>query len=103
MKLAMLKPQAAAIDVSLAKRLPKEAEAHYATPEHRAWARQVIERAHGRCQGKACGRTGVRLFADHIVERRDGGASLDVRNGQALCGSCHTRKTTAERAKRMRA
>lgn len=43
------------------------------------------------------------MFADHIVERKDGGAEFDPANGQCLCGSCHSRKTAAERAKRMKA
>lgn len=42
-----------------------------------------------------------RLFADHIVELKDGGAPFDVANGQALCGAHHTLKTAAERQKRM--
>ena len=36
---------------------------------------------------------GTRLFADHIVELRDGGNPFELANGQALCGSCHTIKT----------
>ncbi len=34
--------------------------------------------------------------ADHIVPIRVGGARLDVRNLQALCKSCHSRKTARE-------
>jgi nitrite reductase/ring-hydroxylating ferredoxin subunit len=41
------------------------------------------------------------MFADHIVEVKDGGAKFDLANGQCLCGSCHTRKTAAARAQRM--
>jgi hypothetical protein len=41
------------------------------------------------------------MFADHIVELKDGGAAFDVANGQCLCGSHHTLKTNAERARRM--
>jgi 5-methylcytosine-specific restriction endonuclease McrA len=40
------------------------------------------------------------MFADHIVERRDGGEPLDRWNVWLLCGRCHTRKTAAERARR---
>ena len=40
------------------------------------------------------------MFADHIVELKDGGAPYDLNNGQCLCGSCHTRKTVAERVRR---
>lgn len=74
----------------------------YGTAEHAAWSKAVISRAGGMCQGKGCGRSGGRLFADHIVELRDGGAPFDVVNGQALCGACHSRKTAAARAERQR-
>ena len=47
-------------------------------------------------------RTGHRIFGDHIHELRDGGAMFDARNIMLRCGSCHSRKTAAERAKRMK-
>lgn len=100
-KLRTLAPHIATLDTSCARPLPKITEAHYHTPEHREWSRKVIERADGRCQGRGCGRTGVRLFADHIIELKDGGAPLDLNNGQALCGSCHTTKTAEKRRERM--
>ena len=37
------------------------------------------------------------------VKEGDGGALLDANNVKCLCGSCHTRKTVAARAKRMAA
>lgn len=43
------------------------------------------------------------MFADHIVERRDGGALHDLANGQCLCGRCHSRKTIAVRSRRLAA
>ncbi len=72
---------------------------HYGSTAHRDWRAAVLARAGHACQ--RCGRLGVRLFADHVVELRDGGAALDVTNGQALCGACHTSKTVAARAARM--
>jgi 5-methylcytosine-specific restriction enzyme A len=78
--------------------MPKQREEHYGTPEHVAWRNAVIARA-GRCCER-CGRTNVRLFADHIIELRDGGNPFELANGQAICGSCHTIKTMQERAKR---
>ena len=54
-------------------------------------------------QCQRCDRKGCRMFGDHIVELKDGGAKLDPANVQILCGACHTLKTNAERAKRMRA
>jgi hypothetical protein len=84
---------------------PKAADARYLTPEHKAWAKAVIRRAGRRCQDPLhkpqSAHQSTRLFADHIVELRDGGAPLDLSNGMARCGSCHTRKTMAERARRL--
>lgn len=79
---------------------PKQADAHYQTAEHRRWAAAVVRCAAGMCQGEGCGRTGVRLFADHIHELSDGGAPFDLSNGQALCGACHTAKTMKARKAR---
>lgn len=99
-RLKTLRPRITEIDTRSARPPPKVADAFYGTAEHAAWRRLVIQRAGGRCQWPGCGRGG-RLFADHIVERKDGGAPFDLNNGQALCGSHHTLKTNAERAKRM--
>ena len=77
---------------------PKVALPWYLTPEHRAWAKSVVERDGHRCK---CGRTRGRMFANHIVELRDGGAPLDLANGETLCGSCHSRVTAAARASRL--
>jgi 5-methylcytosine-specific restriction protein A len=76
------------------------------TPKHRAWRSAVLRKAGWRCEavedGKRCEvKAPARLFADHIVERKDGGAPLDPRNGQCLCGSHHTIKTAKARADRM--
>jgi 5-methylcytosine-specific restriction enzyme A len=76
----------------------KQSAAYYGTPAHRAWRKAIIARACSICE--QCGRNDVRLFADHIVELEDGGDPLSLSNGQALCGSCHTTKTSA--AKRQR-
>lgn len=87
---------------------PKQPDAIYATPEYRAWRETVIARAGRRCEdvgsdGKRCTKAEPdhRMFADHIVEMRDGGSPFDITNGKCLCGSHHTVKTQAERAKRM--
>jgi 5-methylcytosine-specific restriction enzyme A len=40
------------------------------------------------------------MFADHVVELRDGGSPFDLANGRCLCGAHHTRKTNEARAKR---
>lgn len=93
-----LTPPLRAAAASALRAQPKIKAAHYYTPEHRAWARDVVARAGRACQ--TCGRTSVRLFADHIIELQDGGPALDLDNGQALCGACHTRKTSRARARR---
>lgn len=101
-KLATMPHRLKAIDSRTIKLEPKRADSGLLTKEHRAWAAAVIKRAGYQCE--ACGRAGVRLFADHIEERRDNPArALDITNGQALCGSCHTRKTAATRQARLRA
>lgn len=81
---------------------PKKAkDAEISTDAHRKWRGEVLQRAGFRCE--KCGAAGSenRLYADHIVERRDGGALLDPKNGMALCASCHSKKTASARAKRM--
>jgi 5-methylcytosine-specific restriction enzyme A len=102
-RLRTLRPALAIHDARIAAPEPKRADPHYHTAEHQAWRRTVIARAGGRCQDPSCRtphRTGIRLFADHVTELRDGGAPTDPGNGRALCGACHTRKTAAERARR---
>ncbi|WP_271180680.1 HNH endonuclease signature motif containing protein [Ancylobacter defluvii] len=81
----------------------KQVDAHYETPEHRAWAKAVVARAGGRCQWEGCTRAAPahRMIADHIVEIKDGGAKLDLANGQCLCVQHNTLKGTQARAARM--
>ncbi len=97
--LRSLPPRIARHDTRTALPPPKQPDPHYGSTAHREWRASVLARASHACQ--RCGRRGVRLFADHIVELRDGGAALDVTNGQALCGACHTTKTVTTRAARM--
>ena len=100
----MQKPLVRLANSAIATAAPKVVAPIYQTPEYDKWRAAVIARAGGRCQDRRCefpDRRGVRLFADHVVELKDGGAPFDVMNGRALCGSCHTRKTAAARARRM--
>lgn len=102
-KLHAIGPRIAAIDVRSARPSPKTVDPFYLTPEYQAWRAEVIRRSGGRCQDALCRspwRRGIRLFADHIVEIKDGGAPLDPDNGMTRCGSCHTRKTIEVRAER---
>ncbi len=87
----------------------KRAEAFYLSPQWRAFMDALVierfgSRAEARCEDPEClypERRGIRIFGDHIHERKDGGAPLDKRNVLCRCGSCHTRKTAAERARRL--
>lgn len=103
-RLTMLRSRIPKADVRIVPRTQKVADPWYASPEHRAWAAEVIKRAGGKCQDPTCKARhypGQRLYADHILERRDRpDLQLDPKNGRALCGSAHTRKTLAERARR---
>lgn len=101
-RLTCLRPRVAVLDTRSAQPPPKTADAELLTAEHRAWRAAVIARAGARCEWAGCGRAEPRMFADHVVERKDGGAELDVANGQCLCGKHHSIKTARERAKRMR-
>jgi len=97
------KPRVPTADTRRVKPPPKVKDLELNTPEHKAWSKAVIERAGYRCEGvdhdPGRPRSGIRLYADHIEERRDGGRLLGL--GQALCGSCHSTITLRRRALRM--
>lgn len=76
---------------------------HYLTSEHKAWRRFILARANRQCEVGGCGITNRVMYADHIIELRDGGAPLDTRNGQCLCAQHHSLKTIREREKRLAA
>ena len=107
-RLRTLGPLVRAIDTSTTRLPPKQADPHYLTPEHRTWREQVLARAGGRCEaierGHRCSKAAPehRMFADHIVELRDGGRLLDLNNGQCLCFSHHERKSAALRSRRLK-
>lgn len=103
----MLKPALRTLDTRTARPPEKRADPELLTPEHRAWRAEVLRRAGYRCEAVDDGRrcrvsAPSRLFADHIRERKDGGAPLDPANGQCLCGRHHTLKTAGARAERMK-
>ena len=86
----------------------KKAESFYLSPEWRSLMDQIIserfgDRSRARCEDPECKypwRRGIRVFGDHVVERKDCGAELDKRNILCRCGSCHTRKSDQVRAAR---
>lgn len=109
MALKMLGPRLSTLDTRTARPIPKEADPELLTPEHRAWREDVLRRSGYRCEwvhsdGRRCPKsqaTGHRLVADHIKERKDGGALLDRENGQCLCVQHNTLKGIRARTERM--
>jgi 5-methylcytosine-specific restriction enzyme A len=78
----------------------KVVESFYGTAEWKEARNAAFKRDKYTCVIPGCGRNESRMFVDHIVERKDGGADYDLRNLQTLCGSHHTEKTLEERRKR---
>lgn len=95
------------MDLRVVQPIEKRVDPHYSSPEHIAWRNQVLKRAGYRCEavenGQRCSRAAPEyaVYADHIQEIKDGGAKLDLANGQCLCASHHTKKTIAERRTRL--
>lgn len=83
---------------------PKVADPFYLTPEWRRFAAEM-KRQRGNCC-EDCSRSGagrgVKLIADHVVERRDGGADFDPSNIRIRCMPCHNAKTAKAKGERAR-
>lgn len=92
-------PRIAAIDTRRVRPPAKRAEPFYLTREWRALMGRLLYERGRRCE--KCGAQGCRIFGDHIVELKDGGAALAERNVMLLCGACHSAKTARARAVRM--
>ncbi len=95
----------AVVDTRSAKPAAKAVDSFYTSPRWRALVAGIISKRGRRCEDPLCeytGRTGMRVFGDHIVELQDGGAPLDEHNVMLRCGSCHTRKTNLRRDERAR-
>lgn len=106
-KLQTLRPRLAALGGRSVAPPPKTVDPLYVSPEYRAWREAVIARAGRRCErlderGRRCWKAEprARMFADHVVEVKDGGARFDVANGMCLCGAHHSAKTALARAAR---
>lgn len=104
----MLRPAIPVADLRIARPREKRVDPELSTQAYKRWAEQVKRRAGYRCEwieaGQRCAKSqgnGDRMIADHIRERKDGGALLDLKNGQCLCFSHHGVKTAIERNKRM--
>lgn len=100
MKIRSLGSRLALLETRTAVPAAKVAEPFYLSPEWRTLIARLIEDRGRICQ--ECGRRDCRIFGDHVTELKDGGAPLDPRNVKLLCGSCHTKKTAAVRAARLR-
>lgn len=106
----MLGARVTTLDTRTVRPRPKQTDAHYLTPEHRAWREAVCDRAGWRCEwidekGQRCTKAAPhhRMFADHRKERQDApDAELDPANGWCLCGAHHSLKTAREREKRLK-
>ena len=98
-KIRTLAPPIRTLDTRSVKTAPKKAEPFYLSLPWRQLMADIIRDRGRRCED--CGRADTRIFGDHIVELKDGGAPLDPLNVKCLCGSCHSRKTAATRARRM--
>lgn len=73
-------------------------QAFYGSREWQRLREAVIAERGRRCED--CGREPERVFCDHIVELRDGGAPTDRQNLRVRCGACHAAKTAAVRTER---
>jgi len=97
-KLRNLAPLVRTLDTSTTRLPPKQMDPVYNTPEFTRW-RAICEAIEN---GQRCTRAKPqhRVYADHIVELRDGGSLTDPNNGQCLCKSHHELKTIAARKQR---
>jgi 5-methylcytosine-specific restriction enzyme A len=82
----------------------KLADPFYESTAWRSLALAIKDQRGWQCE--ACGRDGRKtprlMIADHIIERKDGGADLDPLNIRVLCAGCHNAKTAKARAERAR-
>ena len=106
-KLRSLAPLVRTTNTATTPLPPKVKDEVYSTPEYQRWRAQVVGRAGGRCEyhdhhGHRCSRAQPehRMYADHVVELRDGGAVHDSANGQCLCYMHLTIKTNEVKKKR---
>jgi len=76
---------------------PKATLEFYGSAAWKRLIRDIIARRGRQCEDPACktpnrGR-GKRVYGDHIVELKDGGAPLDAGNILLRCAACHSLKT----------
>ena len=107
-KLRSLAPMLRARDTSTTRLAPRFRDPAYTTPGYKQWCIRVKQRAGYHCEavvnGHRCDRAYPehRMYADHIVELKDGGSLTALSNGQCLCSQHHEIKTVAARVQRLR-
>ena len=107
-KLRTLGPLVRVVDTNTTRLPPKQVDPRYNSPEFRWWRAEVVRRAGGQCEardnGVRCSKAYPehRMYADHVVELRDGGAPTNINNGQCLCSSHHQLKTMEARKQRLK-
>jgi 5-methylcytosine-specific restriction enzyme A len=84
--------------------IEKVTEPFYLSREWRDFAKAIKEQRGWRCEQCGMDMSGNRraFHADHIIERKDGGADFDPLNVRCLCQACHNRKTMRARTDRWR-
>lgn len=105
-RIPVMKPTLRPMSMRIAPPMRSDATARSAKPTldfygSAAWKaiRLEVQRDCRRtCQ--RCGKTDTRIYVDHIVELKDGGAPLERSNLMGLCSPCHAKKSARERAKR---
>lgn len=109
-RLRLARPTIRTVDARTVRPPPKEADAELQTSAWRALSRECKRRAGWQCEARLAdgSRCQVRhpaaLYADHIVERKDGGAALPpVEQLQCLCASHNVRKGLQARLARAQA
>lgn len=102
-KLKTLGSRISTMDHRRVKPAHKVVESFYVSAAWRNLMDTIIAQRGRICEDPKCPKPHPpisRIFGDHIIERRDGGADLDPNNVQLLCGAAHTRKTMRARAAR---
>lgn len=100
MKIRMLKPRLAELDLRTAREPAKTADRIYSSRQWLGLMASLKKTRGHKCE--QCGSTSGRIYGDHIVELKDQGAAFEASNVRLLCASCHTLKTNQRRAQRLR-
>lgn len=85
-------PRIGRVEQRRLKPAAKKADPFYQSREWRELVARLIAERGRRCQ--ECGASSGRIYADHVMELRDGGAPLDPTNIRLLCAACHAAKTS---------